>query len=256
MFGTILYFNRDKVDEYNSLISKKKTLKVNGVTVESDKGAELSTPIGSAGIKGKTSMSGEYQDNFMLDCAEFEEKLNGRDDFFDFTDGSNQYSLGTMPISSIIKFNSSISIPEEFDMFRMVEEYKRLLVDTISFNSREEKGFLTQIMQNSKNKIPLICDIQDDNEYKLGFAKLQPNNLLIEYNEIEDIEENDVIVLAKIISRKQISNKQIEVYDIYKDFLGLNRAMRKQIVKPVDETFKNITIDENFIGIEVLAIYY
>ena len=34
MFGTMLYFNRDKVDEYNSLISKKKTLKVNGITVE------------------------------------------------------------------------------------------------------------------------------------------------------------------------------------------------------------------------------
>ena len=256
MFGTMLYFNKEKVDEYNSLICKKKSLKVNGIIVESDKGAELSTPIGSAGIKGRTSMSGEYQDSFMLDCSEFEEKLNGRDDFFDFTDGSNQYSLSTMPISSIIKFNSSISIPEEFDMVRMVEEYKSILVDYINFNSSEEKGFLTQIMQNSKNKIPLICEIQNDNEYKLGFAKLQPNNLLIEYNEIEDVEDNDVIVLAKIISRRQVSDKEIEVYDIYKDFLGLNRAMRKQITKPVDETFNNISIDENFIGIEVLAIYY
>ena len=60
---------------------------------------------------------------------------------------------------------------------------------------------------------------------------------------------------AKIESRKFFKDKPLPVFDIYKDFLGLNRALRKQITQDRSDEFASIDIDEDYLGLELLAIY-
>ena len=63
-------------------------------------------------------------------------------------------------------------------------------------------------------------------------------------------------IIARLESRKYYRDKPLPVFDIYKDFLGLNRALRKQIASGKKQEFESIDVNEDYIGLELLAIYW
>ena len=63
MFGNLVYYDKEKIDQYTALIT--------GQPVQSN----VNKNIFSA---GRTT-------NFLLECSKFEELLQGRDDYVDFT---------------------------------------------------------------------------------------------------------------------------------------------------------------------------
>ena len=77
----------------------------------------------------------------------------------------------------------------------------------------------------------------------------------IDYNDLEDYEGKELTILAKLESRKYYKDTPLPVFDIYKDFLGLNRALRKQITSTKKQEFESIDIEEDYLGLEFLAIY-
>ncbi|HIV19488.1 MAG TPA: hypothetical protein IAC82_09340, partial [Candidatus Merdivicinus intestinigallinarum] len=100
-----------------------------------------------------------------------------------------------------------------------------------------------------------FCELGSECDYWLGIGKVSPDNLLIDYNDLEDYEGKELTILAKLESRKYYKDTPLPVFDIYKDFLGLNRALRKQITSTKKQEFESIDIEEDYLGLEFLAIY-
>ena len=110
---------------------------------------------------------------------------------------------------------------------------------------------------NTKTKVPLFCELSSECDYWLGIGKISQKNLLIEYEDLEDLEGALVTIVAKLESRKYHKDKPLQVFDIYKDFLGFNRSIRKQIQQSssTNDEFESIVVEEDYLGLEILAIY-
>ena len=193
--------------------------------------------------------------NYLLECATFEKLLQQRDDYFDYVDDNQDVSIKDVRISSIIRVSGEIYVPEQFDMIHLISEYKSLILDGIGYEDRGERELVKSVLGNSKMRIPIYCELSSDCDYWMGIGKVAPENLLIDYNELEDYEGKEMTIIARLESRKYYKDKPLSVFDIYKDFLGLNRTLRKQIVSSNKQEFESIDVEEDYLGLELLAIY-
>lgn len=76
MFGKVIYFDEEKINEYKSALLGKKNVKINQIDVSDDKGGGVNIPIANASIKASKSYSAQVQDSLLLECNEFEKVLN------------------------------------------------------------------------------------------------------------------------------------------------------------------------------------
>lgn len=256
MFGTMLYYNKQKVQEYLEIVSKTKTLQPSRITVESDKNVGLSVGPVDLGAKGRTSIEGEYRENAMLDCLSLEAQLKGRDDFFDFVEGDIPYTLSTVPASSIIKIRGVLGIPDGVDLINLAEQFWPQILGSIECKDAQERELLNTVLSKSKTRIPMLAEIEEQEEYKLLFSKLRFSNFLIDVDELEEYENSEVTILGRVLYRKELRGSKYVAYDIYRDFLGLNRALRKEIKPDDSEPFKNIELEESFVELDILGMYY
>lgn len=233
MFANLIYYDKNKVDQYMALITKKSTI------AKEDTEEDLQNK----------------RANYLLECSEFEELLKNRDGYVDFTDGDADISIKDVKIASIIKMTGEIYVPESFDIIHLIEEYKSLILAGVECKDDDERAILNAVFNNSKMKVPIFCELGEECDYWLGIGKAVQDNLLVNYNELEDLEGREVTVLAKIETRKYYKDTPLKVFDIYKDFLGLNRALRKQIVDQKSNDFESVEIEEDYLGLELLAIY-
>ncbi|WP_026523077.1 hypothetical protein [Butyrivibrio sp. VCB2001] len=233
MFNSLVYFNKKKIDQYSALIC--------GKMIESNITEEIA----------------DYnrEVNYLLECKGFEELLKQSDDYVDYVDNNNDLSVKDIRVSSILRFTAEMYIPERFDMIHLVNEYKSLLLGETQIDDSEERKLLETVIKNSKMTIPLFCEMGSICDYWLGIGKAIPDNLLVDYNELEDYEGKEVTIIAKLESRKHYKDRPLPVFDIYKDFLGLNRAIRKQIASERKQDFECIEVEEDFLELELLAIY-
>ncbi|WP_044976748.1 hypothetical protein [Ruminococcus sp. HUN007] len=234
MFGNLVYFNRNKIEQYAMLMQGNNK--------------DILTSL--------TSDDNDITDS-LLACSKFEELLKGRDDYYDFVDTNPDVTINDVKNSSIIKVKGEIYIPEKFDMIHLIDEYKELLFDAINPQNDVEKDLLKMVLNssNSKMKIPIYCELNGQCDYWMGICKASHGNLMIEYNDIEDYEGIEFSILAKLEAKKYYKDTPLIVYDIYKDFLGLNRAIRKSISSDKKESFENISVEEDYLALELLAIY-
>lgn len=257
MFGTMLYYDRQKAEEYLEIISRKKTIKPGKIMVESDKNAGLSMGIVDLGVKGRTSIEGEYRENAMLDCLNLETQLQGRDDYFDFLDVAGTYTLSTMPSGSIIKIRGVLEIPDGVDLINLAGQFWPQILDCIECKDEQERELLNAVLgkNRSKIKIPMLAEVDGSDDYNLIFSKLKLDNFLIEVDELEQYENEEVTILGRLVYKKELHGTRYTAYDVYRDFLGLNRALRKEIKPGEDENFKNIELEENFAELEMIGMY-
>ena len=82
---------------------------------------------------------------------------------------------------------------------------------------------------------------------QLMCSKLISNNMLVKYEELE------VTIIARIISSGMVKSQKA-FYDPLKDFMTLNRIMRRSIEGRTDG-LNEIYADKDYRTIEVLAIY-
>lgn len=233
MFGNLIYYDKKKINQYSALIT--------GRNVE-HKEDKVDTFVNQVS-------------DYLLECSEFERLLQQREDYIDFADGKQDITIAEVKMSSIIRVTGEIYIPEQFDMIHLIEEYKPQILSGIDCKDDGERELLNHVFNSSKMKIPIFCELGSECDYWLGIGKASPENMLIEYNELEDYEGKELTIIAKIESRKFFKDKPLPVFDIYKDFLGLNRALRKQIIQDRSDEFANIDIEEDYLGLELLAIY-
>lgn len=235
MFGNLVYYNKEKIDQYTALIT--------GQPVQSYVSKDI-YPAGEI-------------TNLLLECSKFEKLLQNREDYVDFTSGFQDIGITDVRVASLIRASGEVYVPEAFDMVHLIDEYKPLLLSAIKCKDEDERQMLDSVLSNTKSKVPLFCELGAECDYWLGIGKISQNNLVIEYTDLEDLEGTQVTIIAKLESRKYHKDKPLQVFDIYRDFWGLNRTFRKQLQQKRNETnqFESIMIEEDYLGLEILAIY-
>ena len=236
MFGNLIYYDKSKIEQYIAYIIGN---------IDNGNIASIANQDDTAANK-------------LIQCSYFEKLLQQREDYYDFIDYKQEINIKDIKVSSIIKVRGEVQVPEQFDFIKLLDEYKYEVLSAINYNDNnnlEKKEILKKVMLNSKIKIPLFCELGSECDYWLGVGKLIPDNLLIEYSELEDCEGKEFTILSKIESRKYYNDKSLPVFNIYKDFLGLNRAFRKQIKTTKRYEYESIEVEEDYLGLEILAIY-
>lgn len=250
MFGSVVYFDKRKINDFIAIINKQKSLSFSEVDITNDRGLNVNLKMLSADAKATKSYTATVIESLLYDCNEFEKMLDGRDDYFDFT-GSSDFDILTIGRGNIIKFNSYICVPEEFDMTQTIEKFKPMIFKSISeeMDSNEKEAF-SAFISTADTKVPVITELNDI----LLCAKIESNNMLIPYEQLEEYETLEVTILARITSHNAIASTKA-FYDPLKDFMTLNRAIRRSMGDERADGMKEIYVDENYKTIEVIAIY-
>lgn len=242
MFGKVIYFDEEKINEYKSALLGKKNIKINQINVSDDKGIGVNIPIANGSVKASKSYSAEIQNSLLLECNEFEDALNEKQiDYLDFT-VSNMPGIKETPRGYIIKFDGLLEIPDGFYVSETLHKYKSFFV-----NKSDEYAAL---IEGKSPRIPLLLELDDN----LLCAKIDINNLKIDYVELEDYENIEVTILARMISSNKIS-KDKAIYDPLKDYITLNRQLRRQFASDRPEELSEIYVDEDYYVIEIIAMY-
>ena len=249
VFGKIIYYDKKTIDEYKSIIKGQRQLEVEEYEVSNDKGATVDLRAISADAKASKKYVAKVVESLLYDCDEFEKMLAGRDDYFDFTleDG---YDLTTVPRGSIVKLNAFLEIPEGFDLMQLIDTFKPFLMDSLEGEPMEksEEDALKSVLGNAKaTKIPVIVDVDG---YTLC-AKIHNDNLILEYQEFEELDD-EITLLARVSSTT--IGKQKPFYDPLKDFIVMNRMLRRSMDDRGEE-LKAFTVDSDYRQIDILAIY-
>lgn len=250
MFGNIIYFDKKKIDEYKAVIKGQKNVEVDEYEVSNDKGLQLGLKGLGADLKASKSYTAKVQESLLYECDEFEKLLDGRDDYFDFTQSSD-YDLSTISRGSIIKIDAYIEVPEAFDYTQTIDKFKPMLLEAMVDGGMEksEQRTVELFMETSDTKVPIVVDFNDERMC----SKLVSKNMLIKYEDMEEYEELEVTIIARITSGNMVSVRKA-FYDPLKDFMTLNRMMRRSMGdRP--EGMNEIFADKDYRTIEVLAIY-
>lgn len=250
VFGNVVYYDKKKIDEYRAVVKGQRNLQIDEYEVSNDKGIQVDLKAFGADAKANKTYKAKVQESLLYNRDEFEKLLTGRDDFFDFTQ-SEDYDLKTMNRGTIIKFDGYIKVPEEFDYTQTIDRFKPLLVASLVSDSmdKSEQVALKTFFETTDTKIPVLIDLNN----QLMCSKLISNNMLVKYEDMEEYEELEVTVIARIISSGMV-RAQKAFYDPLKDFMTLNRVMRRSIEGRTDGLYE-IYADKDYRTIEVLAIY-
>lgn len=250
MFGKIIYYDKKTIDEYKAIINGKKNLEIEAYEVSNDRGAGLDVKAISMDTKATKKYTAKVIESILYDCAEFEGMLCGRDDYFDFTQSAG-FDMGTVQRGCIVKLDAFLEIPEGFDIMKLIDSFKPLVMSSIDTEGMDPSGkeAIKAFLGNAKaTKIPLVLD---NDEYLLS-AKINQDSLISDYEELEELEDEQVTVLARVASG--VIKPEKPYYDPLKDFMSLNRMMRKAI-KDRDEELQPLLLEREYRQIDVLAIY-
>ena len=250
MFGKVVYCDKGKIIDYTSIITGKPIVESSLIHQSTNKEAQLNVaPIAVGASSAKTYEFKTTQSNLHTIC-EFEKRLEGRDDYFDFTTNAN-FCLDTIQRGNIVKFASSICVSEKFDMIQMIDKFKPMLLnDAVSTMQKNEADAFKTFFNTQSAKIPLMCNI-DVVEVR---ALIETTSLEIDYEDIDDYEEVEMSILARTLDNGLVS-KEKPFFEPLKHFIKLNRTMRRTMSKDATKELSPIFSDEDYRLFEIIAIY-
>ena len=159
--------------------------------------------------------------------------------------------MSTIQRGCIIKLDSYLEIPEGFDIMQLIDRFKPLIMNSFDTEEMDQTGkeALKVFLGNAKaTKIPLVID---NDEYLLS-SKINQEYLISDYEDLEEFEDEQVTILARMASG--IIKEDRPYYDPLKDFISLNRMMRKSI-KDRGAELQPLMLDRKYRQIDILAIY-
>ena len=84
-------------------------------------------------------------------------------------------------------------------------------------------------------------------------GKLNTDNLYEDYAALEDYAEQEINFLCKV--EGFVKRDRVTIYNPAKDFIKLNRAMRRASNLEENQTLSPITVDGPVLKAEIIAIY-
>jgi len=252
MFRSFIYANTDKIYEFYSLIDESIQEKIIKGERTTNTGGKFSPKMLSISGEKTNTLHTEFIQYFLSDYHKFETKLEelDGDKYFDFEQNSDKYDIKSMPKASIGKVETSFYVPEGFDMVDLVNKFLPMIKPSLDIKQGEE-ALYDFFLGDTKADIPIVLEY--DNNFITG--KLDSRFLIDDYSQLEQYETEEVTILFRLLSKKDGDN--IEIYDPLKDFIKLNRTMRRSgdFNKAGSLEFSPITLNGSVIKVEVLAIY-
>lgn len=250
MFRSFIYLDEEKLYAYKKLID--------GGYIYPKSISQKKTRTAAAGLKG-TNLSFSKEEDITTDIDKdpfwdydrFELSLAGLegDDYFDFISNGDNYDVISVPSMKIIRMAGNLIIPEEFDAFNLIESFKPLLMGSIPTKDDSEQELLNTFLGNAKADIPIVMETGD----VAIVGKLNTSCILEEYTSLEEYEEQEVIVLCKVVG---VSHQQhVTIFNPLKDFIKLNRTMRRSGNFKEGTGLDPIVIDGPVVKVEFIAIY-
>ena len=251
MFRSFIYVDEKKLHSYMRQIGVESIAKPKTGT----RSTHVSAAIPFAGLTGAIdrSVDTEYVQDLGIDLDHFEyalEKLSG-EDYFDFVMNSD-YDILSVPSMKLIRVCCSFFVPEQFDVINIIEQYRPLIINSIDTKDTEDEKaeMVRAFFENASADIPIVADFGD---VQIS-SKLNINNLLEEYTDLEEYDEQNVYMLCKVIG---VSNKdKVQVFDPLKDFVHLNRTFRRKFGATDNNLdLEKIYVDGPVMKAEVIAMY-
>lgn len=253
MFRSFIYLNKEKIYTYKSILDKEVTSKVKSISKTKRKTAEFSNMGLGFGISDENTTVSELSRNIEYDYNIFEKMLvqTEGEDFFNFILNSDEYDLSSLPPMSLIQLRGYMEVPEKFDIFNVIERFKPMLFNSISTDNLETDEAIKNLLSDTKADIPIIIDTGDTNISISG--KLNTDFLYEDYGALEEYSEQEVIFLCRV---EGFSNKKtVTIFNPARDFIKLNRTMRRAANFEDNEELKPIIIEGPVLKVEVIAIY-
>jgi len=249
LFRSYTYLDDEKIIEYANI------LRIDTSSVEQVQTKSASATLGTKGVgvsASKETSQKRLISNSVKDIYnQFEQglcKLEGQG-YYSYSDNSETYEIFTMPNQAIVKIVATISIPEEFDMVQTINEYRPYLMSQMD-ETPDNLALISSVLGNDDVEIPVILRCDDFDLY----GKLKSGFLLEEYTQLEEYERSEVTILIKILNKHDKDG--IEIYNPMKDFMHLNRTMRRQAIGGESSELTNpIYVNGKWINAEILAIY-
>lgn len=192
---------------------------------------------------------------------EFENKLENEhkdSDFFDLC-GDNEEKIINIKKQTIIRFEKELFIPREFGQVEFIQKaikndsIKKYLTNYICNENDIPSDFVYKLLRD-RGSVPIYFNFDSYKIYSNLQGKCFRN---IEYVDFEENVDEIVTVVARV---ENISNieKEIILYNVYKDLLGLGRELRRTI-KTNDKQSNSMPEEIRILGkgikIDVLGIY-
>lgn len=252
MFGKVIYYDNDRIDEFVSLITGEKRVSVREIVHSSEKGGSIDIKVAGGSAKENFSYSASVKESFLLELAEFEKMLANRDDYLDFY--ADEYSLDAVGRGTLVKLWGNIFVPEEFDLHHTIKKFKPILVSSMmldnDFDADDIMAMNVLISNDDDIKIPVVVEYED---HKLC-SMLNSRYLSCTFEEFEDIEDEEVTILARMAGSGAIRNTKA-YYDPLKDFISLNRTFRRSMERDRGEGLEPLYLTEDYYKIEIVAIF-
>lgn len=249
MFTRLLYFDKERVIEYNAIISQDDFIEFDEIDVLDSTEGTAGVPFlnGTKGIQ--KSKHGKVQAASSRLWNAFSDNLEKSEGFIDFLD--EEKSINDVGRGCIIRIESEVQIPEEFDTISLLNSVphdflEEQLVSEIDDN---EKDIVKAFFKLKKASLPISFQYNE----KLLCSKLKNDCFLCTDQEFEDCIEEDLIIVAKVLAPNRSQKK--ELFNPLKDLFVLNRAARRAMSSDPIEGLENIYVDNDYMYLEILAIY-
>ena len=253
MFRSFIYLDQVKLYAYKSIMDGKLSPQLKNMKKTRKVTADLDAYGAGLGISSEGTITGEFAKNPDYDYNEFEkslEKIEG-EEYYDFVMNSDVYDLNTIPSMKLMRVNSNFLIPEQFDLVNLIEAFKPMLIEQTEIKNLSEKEALNQFIGNASADVPILMDFDDITLT----GKLNAKNLHEDYTALEEYADQEVMFLCKVIGISRRDN--VEIFNPFKDFIRLNRTMRRSMESSSINNFglDPIIIDGPVLRVEVIAIY-
>ena len=251
MFRSFVYLDREKFYTYKRQIDGKNTGKPKSMSQK--KTLALTAGGKNLGVNGatETSFNSDFENDVSFDYDQFERQLDQLqgEDYFDFV-LHDEYDLTAVPSMKLIRICSRFEIPEAFDVVKLIEQFKPMLMGQIETSSTGEQEALEEILGKASADIPFTVELDD----VIISGKLNAKYLYEEYASLEDYVDQDVYMLCKVVG--MMRKDTVEIFDPLKDFIRLPRVMRREMMKNGDSIgVDKISVSGPVLKVEVIAIY-
>src|SRR5699024_12859774 len=128
-------------------------------------------------------------DKSIFDCNDLEGLLreNSKHNYFDMTE-NEEFDFETIPRRAIIRFEGEFNILQEFDMMDLINDFKTMLTTQMGLENNEEEEIFNKVFGKDSTKIPVFFEC-DNLGSRVGFSKVNSNDLKYQLTELEDFED-------------------------------------------------------------------
>lgn len=247
MFRSFVYLDQEALANYSLQLGMSPGFRVK--TVDGSLGASV------AGLSANVSVAAESSSpgiNPIRAYDEFEKKLGDCEgvEYFDFL--NEEYDSQTLPLMGLFRFAGYARVPDGFDLFDTMRKFmpfmsKTGLIDLEQGDPNTELAM--EMLTNNQGAIPIVIDGLDTLvTSKLKTKWLEGGDSMV----LEEIEDDEAIFLCKVVAHAR--GDQVPVFDPLKDFMRVNRAMRRTTKR--SEGLEIVYEKGPVIRAEVVAIYH